>query len=94
MKLISNRALREFAEQHPHAGQALQGWRQVIEKNHFANWAELKKAFNSVDKIRDKTIFDIGGNKYRIIAHVRFEKQILYVKAVLTHEDYAKDDWK
>lgn len=94
MKLISNRALREFTQAHPLAEHALQGWRQVIEKNHFANWAELKRAFNSVDKVDDKAVFDIGGNKYRIIAHIRFEKQIVYIKAVLTHQDYDKDDWK
>jgi mRNA interferase HigB len=94
MKLISNRALREFSEAYPLAALPLQGWRKVIEKNTFANWAELKRSFGAVDKVGDKTVFDIGGNKYRIIAHVRFEKQIVYINAVLTHAEYDKDDWK
>ncbi|AEG31309.1 type II toxin-antitoxin system HigB family toxin [Thiomicrospira cyclica] len=94
MRIISNRALVEFAQTHPQAQSVLQGWRQVIEKNSFANWAQLKKTFNSVDKVADLAVFDVGGNKYRIIAYIRFEKQILYIKAVLTHSEYDKGAWK
>ena len=94
MKIISNSALRDFAEQHPQANVVLQSWRRVIEKNDFLNWAALKRAFNAVDKVGDLIIFDIGGNKYRLIAYVRFERQILYIKAVLTHSQYDKGKWK
>jgi mRNA interferase HigB len=94
MKIISNRALRAFAANHPQAEAPLQGWRRVIEKNSFANWAELKAAFNAVDKVNELAVFDIGGNKYRLVAYIRFEKQILYIKAVLTHREYDKGAWK
>lgn len=94
MKIISNSALRAFAESHPRADEPLQGWRRVIEKNRFASWAELKTAFNTVDKVGELAVFDIGGNKYRLIAYIRFEKQIVYIKAVLTHRDYDKGAWK
>lgn len=65
-----------------------------MERNCFTNWAELKQAFNTIDKVGELTVFDIGGNKYRLIAYVRFEKQIAYIKAVLTHRDYDKGAWK
>jgi mRNA interferase HigB len=94
MKIISNSALRAFVAQHPLAGDPLQGWRRVIEKNRFGNWAELKAAFNSVDKVGELAVFDIGGNKYRLVAYIRFDKQVLYIKAVLTHRDYDKGAWK
>jgi mRNA interferase HigB len=51
----------------------------VIEKNRFANWSELKSSFKSVDRVGDLVVFDIGGNKYRLIAYIRFEKQIVYI---------------
>ncbi len=54
----------------------------------------MKTAFNSVDKVGDLTVFDIGGNKYRLIAWIRFEKQIVYIKTVLTHHDYDEGAWK
>lgn len=72
----------------------MQGWRRVIEKNRFGNWAELRRAFSSIDKVGELTVFDIGGNKYRLIAYIRFEKQIIYIKAVLTHREYDKGRWK
>lgn len=90
MKIISNSALRAFAADHPQSEEPLQGWRRVIEKNRFAHWAELKSAFNAVDKVGELAVFDIGGNKYRLVAYIRFEKQIVYIKAVLTHRDYDK----
>lgn len=94
MKIISNRALRSFATAHPQADVPLQGWRRVIEKNRFTNWAELKAAFNTVDRVGELVVFDIGGNKYRLITYIRFEKQIVYIKAVLTHRNYDKGAWK
>jgi mRNA interferase HigB len=90
MKLISNSALRVFAAEHPQADAPLKGWRRVIEKNRFPNWSELKASFNTVDRVGDLVVFDIGGNKYRLIAYIRFEKQIVYIKAVLTHQEYDK----
>jgi mRNA interferase HigB len=90
MRIISNSALRAFVALHPQADEPLQGWRRVIEKNRFDRWAELKAACNAIDKVGELTVFDIGGHKYRLIACIRFEKQILYIKAVLTHWDYDK----
>jgi mRNA interferase HigB len=94
MKIISNSALRAFAALPPQADEPLQGWRRVIEKNSFGNWAELKATFGTVDKVAELAVFDIGGNKYRLIAYIRFNKQIVYIKAVLTHQDYDKGAWK
>lgn len=94
MKIISNSALRAFAVQHPPAQGPLQGWRRVIEKNRFDTWAALKAAFNTVDKVGDLVVFNVGGNKYRLIAHIRFEKQIVYIRAVLTHAEYDRGAWK
>ena len=58
------------------------------------NWAELKTAFPSADKVGELIVFDIGGNKFRLIAFVRFTKQIVYIKAVLTHQEYEDGAWK
>lgn len=94
MKLISNRTLREFSEIHPDAGRPLQDWRRIIEKNTFEHFSALKQAFNSVDKVGEQRVFNIGGNKYRLLAFVQFPRQMVYVKAVLTHAQYDKGDWK
>ena len=92
MRLISNKALREFASLHPPADAALQGWRRVVEQSAFRNFAELKQAFNAVDKVGDLLVFNIAGNRYRLIAAIRFNTQILYVRSVMTHAEY--DHWR
>lgn len=92
MRLISNKALREFAVRHRAAAQPLQAWRKLIEHNEFHGFAELKRVFNSVDKAGDFYVFDIAGNHYRLIAAIHFNTQTLFVRAVLTHAEY--DDWR
>lgn len=94
MKLISNRALREFAQIHPQAEQPLQAWRHIIEHQTFANFAALKLTFASVDKVGERYVFNIGGNKYRLIATMAYSIQTVWVKHVLTHGDYDKGAWK
>lgn len=58
----------------------------------FSSYADLKKSFNAVDKVAEFYVFDIGGNKYRLIAAIHFNRQILYVQEVFTHGEY--DKWK
>lgn len=94
MKLISNKALREFATVHPDADQPLQDFRRLMEAGNFANFAQLKATFASVEKVGDKYVFNIGGNKYRLVAAIAFHPGLVWVKAVLTHSDYDKGAWK
>lgn len=92
MRLISNKALREFTQRHRAAGESLQAWRKLIERNAFRSYADLKRVFNTVDKVGEYYVFDISGNRYRVIAAIHFNTQTTYVRAVLTHAEY--DDWR
>ncbi|RYF38118.1 MAG: type II toxin-antitoxin system HigB family toxin [Comamonadaceae bacterium] len=92
MRLISNKALTEFAAKHVEADAPLQAWRKIIETGAFSNYAELKNSFNATDKVGEFYVFDIGGNKYRVIAAVHFNRQMLFIRHVFTHKEY--DKWK
>ena len=92
--MISNKPLREFAIIHPAAEEPLQSWRHLIERNTSQNYAELKGVFASVDKVGEKYVFNIGGNKYRLITTITYQIQIMWVKSVLTHAAYDKGAWK
>lgn len=65
-----------------------------MDKGIFSNFAELKEAFGSVDKVGKYYVFDIGGNKYRLVAAVHFNHAKVYVRAVMTHGEYDENDWK
>lgn len=92
MRVISNKALTVFSVIHLAAGEPMQAWRKVIESRMFANFAEIKSAFNATDKVGNYYVFDIGGNKYRIVAAIHFDQQKLYVRYTFTHKEY--DKWK
>ena len=94
MHIFSIPALRAFWMRHPDAHAPLVAWHKTLAHSTARNFAELKAQFGSADRVEDFVVFDIGGNKYRLIAYIRFEKQIVYIKAVLTHRDYDKGAWK
>ena len=92
MRVISNKALVDFAAIHGEADTPLQAWRKIIEAGAFANYAELKDSFNATDKVGDYYVFDIGGNKYRLITAIHFDRQMVFIRYVFTHKEY--DKWK
>lgn len=92
MRVISNKALIEFAADHAEADEPLQAWRKIIEAGPFNSYAELKGAFNTVDKVSDYYVFDIGGNKFRLITAIHFNRQMVFIRHVFTHKEY--DKWK
>ena len=94
MKLISNKALREFAAVHAAADAPLQAWRKLVEKGSYGSFADLRAAFGAVDKVGALYVFNIGGNKFRLVAALSFKVKTLWVKAVLTHGEYDKGTWK
>jgi mRNA interferase HigB len=92
MHLISNKALRDFSARHPESNNPLQAWRKIIERSTPRSFADLKQLWNSTDKAGSFYVFNVGGNKYRVIAAVHFDRQMLYVRHVFTHPEY--DDWR
>jgi mRNA interferase HigB len=65
-----------------------------MECTDFSSFAELRAAFGAVDKVGDLHVFNIAGNKYRLITFLRFDRQLCYIKQVLTHTEYDKGAWK
>lgn len=94
MHIITQKRIWDAKDKYPECANALDGWYRVIKKNHFNNFAELKKTFGSVDKVKNVYIFDIGGNKLRLIATIHFQRQKLYIREILTHKQYDKGTWK
>lgn len=94
MQVIARRTLRRFWERHPQAEGPLKVWFAVVTTAGWTGPADLKRQFGtSVDFVSDnRVIFDIGGNKYRLVAHVSYEFARLLVKFVGTHAEYDRID--
>jgi len=94
MHIISKKKLREFWERHPKAQSPLESWFQIAKKAEWESFTDVRNTFNSTDQVGRFTVFDIGGNKYRLIAVIHFNRGRLYVRHVLTHREYDDGKWK
>ena len=65
-----------------------------MKRGRYASFAELKASFGSVDKVGPVFVFDIGGNKLRIVAAVHFNTGKVFIRHVLTHSEYDRGNWK
>jgi mRNA interferase HigB len=92
MQVIAKSTLRAFWQKHPKAETPLKTWHAIVSKADWTGPADVKKVFGtSVDFVGDsRVIFDIGGNKYRIVAHFAYPYRRVLIKFVGTHEEYDK----
>ena len=94
MHVVSKSRLAKFWNDHPDSNAPLDGWLRLAQKHDFFNFAELKSVFRSVDQVGRLSVFDIGGNKYRLIAAIHFNRQKIFVRAIMRHVDYDKGKWR
>jgi mRNA interferase HigB len=94
MHIITRKRLNEFAEQHPETKSALAHWYREMKRRNFASFAELRTIFPSADRVGKLTVFNIGGNKARLIAAMHYNRRRVYIRAVLTHQEYDEGKWK
>ena len=85
MKILKFKLLKDFARKHPDSADALMRWAEYVEKT------ELKQAFPSADYVgNDRYVFNISGNKFRLVTIVVFFQGFLHIRFVGTHAEYDK----
>ncbi len=94
MHIITRKRLNIFAELHPESHSVLKDWYLLMKKHDFASFGELHSLFPSADKVGKLTVFNIRGNKIRLIAGVHFNRKRIYIRDVLTHSEYDEGKWK
>lgn len=94
MQIIARRTLRQFWEKHPQAQMPLRNWYTLASGAHWTGPANIKALFGAnVDFVGDnRVIFDIGGNKYRLIVHIAYAYERVLIKFIGTHAEYDRID--
>lgn len=92
MRIISKKRLREFWAKHPDAERPLSDWHTVVEHADWKTPADVKRTFGNASFVGDVVVFNIGGNKYRLTVNVRYEYHAVYIRRVMTHEEYDDGD--
>jgi mRNA interferase HigB len=94
MHIITRSRLVEFWNQHSTAKTGLLLWYKITNAATWQNLVELHEIFPSADLVGNFMVFNIGGNKYRLITLVDYAYQKVFVRAILTHAEYDREDWK
>ena len=94
MHVITRTRLNEFAEEHLETETALAKWYQLVKKTDFSSFAELRAIFPSADQVGKLTVFNVGGNKVRLVTAIHYDRKKVYIRAVLSHEAYDGGKWK
>ncbi len=91
MRVISRRPLKDFGEKHEDAVATLNAWYRIIKGREYKTPHELRKDFPSASFLgARRTVFNIGGNKYRLVVDMRYDLGRVYIRDVLTHEEYDR----
>lgn len=95
MKIFSRGTLRDFWDKYPDSEKSLIAWYELFSKNKFDGPNEIREIFKSADFVGDnKFVFNICGNKYRLIVKFRYKAQFAFVCFIGTHKEYDKIDVK
>lgn len=94
MNVISYKAVRKFARKHANSRPSLEAWYKLTLKADWQSLDDVRQTFKSADIYQECTIFNIGGNNYRLIAGISYDAKTVYIKNILTHAEYDKEKWK
>lgn len=99
MRVIGLKRLRDFWARHPDAEAPLRAWYRTVLGAEWKSLRDARTTYPHADGVQSHkgetlTVFNIGGNKYRLIARIRYDYRLVNVRAVLTHAEYDKGKWK
>lgn len=84
MHIISYKCLREFGQQHADCREELDSWFRVARQADWSNLIDVQSVFPKAESVGSFTVFNIKGNRYRLIASIDYEKQLIFIKYVLS----------
>jgi mRNA interferase HigB len=94
MRIVKRGALERFWRIHPDSKPSLEPWYSVVRAATWQTPAEIKQVYHNGDVVGRRTVFNIAGNKYRLIARVNYRSQRVFVLFLLTHAEYERGPWK
>jgi len=94
MHLISAGKLKQSASKYPNATTPIKAFCKIIQQAQWRNLLDVQQIYRDAEAVGSFTVFNIKGNKYRLILDVDYSEQVAYFKYFLTHTEYDKDKWK
>ncbi len=93
MRVIAKKTLQDFWKKYADSEDQLKTWYKEVNQSQWANPADLKNEFPKASILKaGRVIFNICGNKYRLITHINFKRQWVFIRFVGTHSEYDRID--
>lgn len=94
MHIITRRRLLLFSKKHPDSSEPLDRWYRIIKHSSYSSFSDLRETFPKADQVGKLTVFNIGGNKFRLIVYIVYPAKRVYIRHILSHKEYDKGTWK
>ena len=94
MHVISRKKLREAAEKHPDVEQPLDTWYRIAKKARWKSLHDVRQTYRHADSVGKCTVFNIKGNAYRLIVVIKYQTGKVFIRHLLTHAEYDREDWQ
>ncbi len=94
MHVISRKRLKEAEARYSDIGPALEVWFRIAKRAVWLNLTDVRQTFASADSVEKWTVFNVKGNKYRLITEINYKFRRIYIRHILTHAEYDREKWK
>jgi len=94
MRVVGRPVLEQYRAHHADAARPLSAWLKTAENASWTNLIEVRKSYPHADFVKPFTVFNIKGNKYRLITKINYKQQLISVETCMTHAEYDKGNWK
>ncbi len=99
MRVIKPSTIRGWQRAHATGAKSLERWLKLTKRNAWHDLADVRRSFRDTDPVRTSSgrvvhVFNISGNRFRLIAAIHFNRQRVYALRLLTHAEYSKNGWK
>jgi mRNA interferase HigB len=94
VRVFTHRALLQFAARRPEAAEPPDFWYRIAKRARWSHLAGVRKVFPHADSVAKWTVFNVKGNKYRLVTEINYAKGFVFVRDFLTHAEYDRGAWK
>jgi mRNA interferase HigB len=94
MRVISRKRLKEAVLRHGNVEASLDAWYRIAKNAVWKSIEDVRKTYPSADPVGPYTVFNVKGNRYRLVVKIEYRFGLVFIKEVLTHAEYDKGEWK
>ena len=94
VRIVSRKAIREATARHSEWGASLNAWYKIAKDADWKNFSDVRNSWKNSDVVGRFVVFDVSHNKCRLIATIKYEWRMVYIRRILSHAEYDREDWQ